>query len=322
MGCCASKPATNEGHAPTTAPKPAAAAPAPVADVEPTPPPPVPAVEPPAPVVKTAEPEIEESVPEPVPEPVPVAEVPEAAPLATPEPVPAVVNPPPEVVENENIPIEFPTTRVFVVFYSMYGHIGKLAVKIKEGVDSVPGAEGVLFQVPETLPENVLKKMGAPPKPDIPVLDAKGLVDADAVLFGIPTRFGMMCAQMKAFLDSTGSLWQAQLLAGKPGGFFFSTGTQGGGQETTALTAISQLAHHGMLFVPVGYTFEGLFSDDVHGGSPYGSGTYAGDGTRVPLDLELDLAFHQGKQMAEFAVNLKKGTIFYDEEDDEGGEEE
>lgn len=198
------------------------------------------------------------------------------------------------------------SVKVFIVYYSMYGHVAKLAEKVKEGVDSVPGAEGVLFQVPETLPQAVLSKMGAPPKPShIPVIEPKNLLEADAVLFGIPTRFGMMCAQMKAFFDATGSLWQSQALAGKPAGFFFSTGTQGGGQETTALTAISQLAHHGMLFVPVGYTFQKVFSMDVHGGSPYGAGTFAGDGTRMPLDLELDLAVHQGKEMGTVARDRK-----------------
>eukprot|EP00897_Mesotaenium_endlicherianum_P008981 jgi/Mesen1/8110/ME000435S07284 len=197
--------------------------------------------------------------------------------------------------------------KVYIVYYSMYGHVARLASKIKEGVDSVPGAEGFLYQVPESLPESVLAKMNAPPKQDVPVIEARELVEADAILFGFPTRFGMMSGQMKAFLDSTGSLWKQQSLAGKPAGFFFSTGTQGGGQETTALTAISQLAHHGMLYVPMGYTFQGLYNPDTHGGSPYGAGTYAGDGTRNPLDVELEMAAHQGKMTAVVAVKLKKG---------------
>eukprot|EP00850_Spirogloea_muscicola_P009895 SM000056S18013 [mRNA] locus=s56:722098:723425:- [translate_table: standard] len=188
----------------------------------------------------------------------------------------------------------------------MYGHVAKLAEKVKEGVDMVEGAEGFLFQVPETLPNTVLEKMGAPAKMDIPLITAKQLTEADAILFGFPTRFGMMCAQMKAFFDTTGSLWQTQGLAGKPAGFFFSTGTQAGGQETTAMTAISQLCHHGMLYVPVGYTLGAqMFSLDVHGGSPYGAGTFAGDGSRTPLPEELALATHQGKLMATVARKLK-----------------
>eukprot|EP00270_Netrium_digitus_P006329 TRINITY_DN1872_c0_g1_i1.p1 TRINITY_DN1872_c0_g1~~TRINITY_DN1872_c0_g1_i1.p1 ORF type:complete len:304 (+),score=107.28 TRINITY_DN1872_c0_g1_i1:317-1228(+) len=199
--------------------------------------------------------------------------------------------------------------KVYVVYYSLYGHVAKLAVRVKAGVDSVEGVEGFLFQVPETLSGDSLKKMGGPPKDkDVPVIDVHALVEADAIIFGFPTRFGMMCAQMKQFLDATGSLWQRQALAGKAAGLFFSTGTQGGGQEVTALTAITQLAHHGMLFIPVGYTFQGSFSPEVHGGSPYGAGTYAGDGTRAPNALELDMAEHQGRITAIAALKLKRGA--------------
>lgn len=125
--------------------------------------------------------------------------------------------------------------RVFIVFYSMYGHVECLAKRLKVGVDGIEGVEGVLYRVPETVSDEVLEKMKAPPKDgSVPVISAAELVEADGVLFGFPTRFGCMAAQMKAFFDSTGQLWQAQKLAGKPAGFFFSTGTQGGGQETTA----------------------------------------------------------------------------------------
>jgi NAD(P)H dehydrogenase (quinone) len=120
-------------------------------------------------------------------------------------------------------------------FYSMYGHVLTLAKKVKEGVDSVEGVEGFLFQVPETLPADVLTKMGAPPKDEsIPTITSAQLTEADGFLFGTPTRYGMMAAQMKAFFDSTGSHWKTQSLAGKPAGIFVSTGTQNGGQETTA----------------------------------------------------------------------------------------
>lgn len=125
--------------------------------------------------------------------------------------------------------------KVFIVFYSMYGHVESLARRMKKGVDGVDGVEGVLYRVCETLPIDVLEKMKAPPKdPDIPEITAAELAAADGVLFGFPTRYGCMAAQMKAFFDSTGLLWKEQRLAGKPAGFFVSTGTQGGGQETTA----------------------------------------------------------------------------------------
>ncbi|KAK7302650.1 hypothetical protein RJT34_13543 [Clitoria ternatea] len=142
-------------------------------------------------------------------------------------------------------------------YYSMYGHVGKLAEEIRKGAASVEGVEAKLWQVPETLAEEVLGKLGAPPKSDVPVITADELSEAD---------------------DATGGLWRTQALAGKPAGIFYSTGSQGGGQETTPLTSITQLVHHGMIFVPIGYTFgAGMFEiEKVKGGSPYGAGTYAG----------------------------------------------
>lgn len=125
--------------------------------------------------------------------------------------------------------------KIFIVFYSMYGHVESLAKRMKKGVDGVDGSEGILYRVPETLPADVLNMMKAPSKdPSIPEISAAELATADGILFGFPTRFGCMAAQMKAFFDSTGQLWKEQKLAGKPAGFFVSTGTQGGGQETTA----------------------------------------------------------------------------------------
>ncbi|KAK3023010.1 hypothetical protein RJ639_045004 [Escallonia herrerae] len=191
--------------------------------------------------------------------------------------------------------------RIFIVFYSTYGHIEMLARRMKEGVDGIDGVEGVLYRVQETLLPDVLERMKVPAKDDrIPVISAEELVEADGFLFGFPTRYGCMAAQMKAFFDSTGGLWREQKLAGVPAGFFVSTGTQGGGQETTAWTAITQLAHHGMIYVPIGYTFgAGMFRmDSVRGGSPYGAGAFSGDGTREPSETELALAEHQGRYMA------------------------
>jgi len=200
-------------------------------------------------------------------------------------------------------------TKVFIVFYSTYGHIYKMAKAVKEGVDSVEDCEGILYQVAETLPDEVLEKMNAAPKPDVPVLDPKSLADADGILFGFPTRFGMMCAQMKSMFDATGGLWMAGKLVGKPAGCFTSTASQGSGQETTIMTAVTQLTHHGMIYVPVGYTFgPGLYdTESVRGGAPWGAGCIAGaDGSRCPSKLELDHAKHQGQYFAEKAKLLKK----------------
>ncbi|CAE6155522.1 unnamed protein product [Arabidopsis arenosa] len=197
--------------------------------------------------------------------------------------------------------------KIFVVFYSMYGHVESLAKRMKKGVDSVEGVEASLYRVPETLSQEVVEQMKAPVKDlEIPEITAAELAAADGFLFGFPTRYGCMAAQMKAFFDSTGSLWKEQSLAGKPAGFFVSTGTQGGGQETTAWTAITQLVHHGMLFVPIGYTFgAGMFKmDSIRGGSPYGAGVFAGDGSREATETELALAEHQGNYMAAIVKRL------------------
>ncbi|KAK8706108.1 hypothetical protein V6N13_049685 [Hibiscus sabdariffa] len=175
-------------------------------------------------------------------------------------------------------------TKVYIVYYSMYGHVEQLAEEIKKGAASVEGVEATLWQ---TLSEEILGKMSAPPKSDVPIITPNDLAEADGFIFGFPTRFGMMSAQFKAFMDATGGLWRTQQLAGKPAGIFYSTGSQGGGQETTPLTAITQLVHHGMIFVPIGYSFgAGMFEmEQVKGGSPYGAGTYAGDGSRMPSEL-------------------------------------
>ncbi|XP_074290576.1 NAD(P)H dehydrogenase (quinone) FQR1-like [Silene latifolia] len=201
-------------------------------------------------------------------------------------------------------------TKVYIVYYSMYGHVQKLAEEIQKGAASVEGVEAKLWQVPETLSDEVLGKMSAAPKSNTPIITPKELTEADGFIFGFPTRFGMMSAQFKAFLDATGGLWKTQELAGKPAGLFFSTGSQGGGQETTALTAVTQLAHHGMIFVPIGYTFgAGMFEmENVKGGSPYGAGTFAGDGSRQPTELELEQARYQGKYIATITKKLKGGA--------------
>jgi NAD(P)H dehydrogenase (quinone) len=164
-----------------------------------------------------------------------------------------------------------------------------------------------LFRVKETLSNEVLEKMHAPIADDNdpslpPILDPKDLANADGILFGAPTRFGGFCAQMRALFDATGGLWMSGALAGKPAGLFCSVGTQGGGSETTLMTALPYLAHHGMIFVPIGYTagpeaMTGL--EEVRGGNPWGATTYAGgDGSRQPSAAELALAKHQGAYFA------------------------
>lgn len=204
------------------------------------------------------------------------------------------------------------TTKVYIVYYSLYGHVEDMAREVQRGANAVPGVEATLWQVPETLPELILEKMKAPPKPnDVPEIKPEQLLDADGYIFGFPSRFGVMAAQFKAFFDATQEIWAAQSLAGKPAGIFWSTGFHGGGQELTALTAITQLAHHGMIYVPLGYTFgSGMFEmDQVKGGSSYGAGTFAGDGSRQPTELELQQAFHQGKYVANITKRLKKLEI-------------
>ncbi|CAN6171356.1 unnamed protein product [Urochloa humidicola] len=204
-------------------------------------------------------------------------------------------------------------TKIYIVYYSTWSHVATLAEEIKKGADSVDGVEATIWQVAETLPEEVLGKMRAAAKKEHPVISGKQLADADGILFGFPSRFGMMAAQMKALFDSTGGLWSQQALAGKPAGFFFSLSTQGGGQEETALTAVSQLTHHGMVFVPVGCTFGArIFNmEEVMCFSPYGAGTFAGaDGrSRMPSEVELQMAEHQGKYFAAIAKKLKMGAL-------------
>ena len=152
--------------------------------------------------------------------------------------------------------------------------------------------------------------MHAPPKDaSVPIATAAELPTYDGILWGLPTRFGMAAAQMKAFFDTTGGLWFSGALIGMPTGVFFSTGSQNGGQETTALTWLTQTSSHGMIYVPMGYTSPTMFDmSAVHGGNSYGPGTHAGvDGSRSPTELELNLAVHYGKMFGNTAAALKRG---------------
>uniref|UniRef100_K3WM09 Flavodoxin-like domain-containing protein n=1 Tax=Globisporangium ultimum (strain ATCC 200006 / CBS 805.95 / DAOM BR144) TaxID=431595 RepID=K3WM09_GLOUD len=197
-------------------------------------------------------------------------------------------------------------TKIAIVYYSTYGHIAKMAESVKEGVESVEGVTAEIYQVQETLSEDVLAKLYAAPKKDHPIATPDVLKEADGILFGFPTRFGSFPAQVKALFDSTGGLWSTGALVGKPAGIFFSTGTQGGGQETTAFTTLTFLAHQGLTYVPLGYRSPLLFNfEEIHGGSPWGAGTYAGpDGSRQPSKLELDVAKVQGESFAQVAKKL------------------
>ncbi|AOW01336.1 flavo protein-like protein [Yarrowia lipolytica] len=196
--------------------------------------------------------------------------------------------------------------RIAIIYYSLYGHIRQLAVAMQKAIVEA-GGQADLFQVPETLTEEVLTKMGAPPKSGDPIATNQVLQEYDAFLFGIPTRFGTFPTQWRAFWDYTMGLWAQRALHGKYAGLFVSTGTPGGGQEVTALNAMSTLAHHGIIYVPLGYkhTFTQVTNlDEVHGGSPWGAGTFAGpDASRQPSALELDVAQIQGR---EFYLTVKK----------------
>lgn len=200
--------------------------------------------------------------------------------------------------------------KVLIVFYSMYGHIAKMAEAIAEGVREVPGCEAVLRRVPETLSADILGKMGAVEAQKalaaIPVATIEDLEAADAIVFGTPTRFGNMCGQMRQFLDATGGLWMKGALVGKVGSVFASSATQHGGQESTILSFHTTLLHHGMVVVGLPYSFAGQMGvGEVTGGSPYGASTIVGgQGERLPSANELAGARFQGAHVARIAAKL------------------
>lgn len=201
--------------------------------------------------------------------------------------------------------------RILIPFYSMYGHIYQMARAVAAGVGDA-GGEAVLRRVPETLPPEVLERMGAaePQRQwaDVPVCRVEELADADGIAFGTPTRFGNMCGQMKQFLDATGGLWAKGALVGKPGGVFTSSATQHGGQESTILSMHIVLLHHGMVVVGLPYSFQGQTGvEEVKGCSPYGPSTIAGgDGSRQPTEVELAGARFFGRHLADIAGRLRR----------------
>lgn len=199
---------------------------------------------------------------------------------------------------------------ILVVYYSMYGHVHRMAEAVAEGVREVKGAEAFLRRVPETLSDQVLQAMGAVESQKsmahIPVCSPEELAEYDAVIFGTPTRFGNMCGQMRQFLDATGQLWLQGSLVGKVGSVFTSTASQHGGQETTILSFHLTLFHQGMIVVGLPYAFEGQTRmDEITGCSPYGASTVAGGrGERMPSENELAGARYQGRHVASIAAKL------------------
>lgn len=204
-------------------------------------------------------------------------------------------------------------TKVKVVYYSVYGHIAQMARAVAEGAAEVEGVSVELLRVPELVPDDVLERSGAraaqDAQADIPVASPQDLPDADAIIFGTPTRFGMMAAQMRNFLDQTGGLWAGGALVGKIGSVFTSTATQHGGQESTLLSFHTTLLHHGMLVAGLPYTESRQTTmDEISGGTPYGASTITGgDGSRMPSENELAMARFQGRHVATLARDLKRG---------------
>jgi NAD(P)H dehydrogenase (quinone) len=200
--------------------------------------------------------------------------------------------------------------KVLVLFYSMYGHVYGLAQAVADGAREVPGVDVVVKRVPETLPPEVIQAMGATEAQkafaQVPVATVDDLADADAIVFGTPTRFGNMVGQMRQFLDATGGLWAQGKLVGKVGSVFASTATQHGGQESTILSFHTTLLHHGMVIVGLPYAFQGQTRmDEITGGSPYGASTITGGkGERMPSENELAAAKFQGRHVAQIAKKL------------------
>ena len=197
-------------------------------------------------------------------------------------------------------------SKVLVLYYSAWGHVEKMAEAVAEGARAVPGTEVTIKRVPELVPEEVAKQSGMKLDQPAPIATVDELATYDAIIFGTPTRFGNMCAQMRNFLDQTGGLWMKGALVGKVGSVFASTGTQHGGQETTIVSFHSTLLHQGMIIVGLPYAFPGLTNmNEITGGTPYGASTLANaDGSRQPSANELDGARYQGKHVAQITAKL------------------
>ncbi|KAK5782313.1 uncharacterized protein PWA37_005316 [Arxiozyma heterogenica] len=203
--------------------------------------------------------------------------------------------------------------KIAIITYSLYGHIDILAKAVQEGITEAGGTADI-YRVEETLPPKALKKLLAPPKPkDIPVAGKDILKKYDAFLFGIPTRYGNVPAQWANFWDQTGGIWVKGNLEGKAAGFFTSTASFGGGQDSTIKNSLDYLSHHGMIIIPLGYKscFAELSCiDEIHGAGPWGAGTLAGpDGTRTASDLELRIASIQGHKFFNIVKRLYDNAL-------------
>jgi NAD(P)H dehydrogenase (quinone) len=196
-------------------------------------------------------------------------------------------------------------TRVLVLYYSSYGHVETMAGAVAEGVLEA-GAEVVIKRVPELVPEEVARKSGFKLDQKAPIATIEELADYDAIIIGVPTRFGNMAAQMKNFLDQTGSHWMQGNLVGKVAGVFTSTATQHGGQESTILSTHIVLLHLGFILVGLPYSWAGQMGvKELTGGSPYGASTITGsDGSRQPSENELEGARYQGRHIAQITAKL------------------
>ena len=197
--------------------------------------------------------------------------------------------------------------KILVLYYSAYGHVETMAEAVAEGARQVSGAAVTIKRVPELVPDEVARKSGHKLDQKAPIADPNELADYDAVIFGVPTRFGNMAAQMRNFLDQTGGLWMKGALVGKVGSVFTSTATQHGGQETTIISTHVTLMHLGMIIVGVPYSCQELMNmKEITGGTPYGATTLSNtDGSRMPSENELKIARFQGKHVAGIAAKLK-----------------
>lgn len=197
---------------------------------------------------------------------------------------------------------------VLILYYSSYGHIEAMANAQAEGVASVPGMQVVVKRVPELVPPDVARASGFRLDQPAPIAAVDELAGYDAIIFGTPTRFGNMAAQMRNFLDQTGALWMQGALVGKIGSVFCSTASQHGGQETTITSFHLTLLHHGMIVVGLPYTYRELTTmREITGGSPYGASCVTGPPgeTRMPTSLELTLCRYQGEHVAKLAARLQ-----------------
>ncbi len=196
--------------------------------------------------------------------------------------------------------------RILVLYYSSYGHVETLARAVADGAASVPGADVTLKRVPELVPDEVAKASGIKLDQEAPIASPAELADYDAIIFGTPTRFGNMSAQMRNFLDQTGGLWFERKLVGKVGSVFCATASQHGGQETTITSFHTTLLHHGMIIVGLPYSWDGNATmAEISGGTPYGITTITGgDGSRMPSANELEGARFQGRHVAEITKRL------------------